>query len=87
MWRLIVLTIALVILYFMVKSAVRSLLSIGRDVAKVPPGGPASELVQDPVCGMFITKEGALFVKHGDQTQFFCSDICRANYQKKLTSA
>jgi YHS domain-containing protein len=87
MWRMIVLAIALVILYFMVKSAVRSFFGKGRNIAKIPPGGPASELVQDPVCGMFITKEGALFVRHDGQTQFFCSDVCRASYQKKFTPA
>ena len=87
MWRMIVLAIALIILYFMVKAAVRGLFHKGRDVAKVPPPGSSSELVQDPVCGMYVAKEGALFVRRGDQTEFFCSDVCRASYQKKFTPA
>ena len=87
MWRPIVLAVLLVILYFMVKSAVRGFFGKGRDVAKVKSSETSSVLVQDPVCGMYVAQEGAFFVRQNDRTHFFCSDSCRAAYQKKLSSA
>jgi YHS domain-containing protein len=36
---------------------------------------------------MFVPKEGSFFLQQGDRTFFFCSETCRAGYQKKLTSA
>lgn len=88
MWRFIVLGVLLVIVYFMVKSALRGLFGKGQDVTRsVGASGRPSEMVQDPVCGMFIPKEGAYFLDHSAQRVFFCSETCRAGYQKKLGSA
>jgi YHS domain-containing protein len=88
LWRFIVLGVLLVIVYFMVKSALRGLFGKGQDVTRsVGTSGTPSEMVQDPVCGMFIPKEGAYFLHQGNQTYFFCSETCRAGYQKKLSSA
>jgi YHS domain-containing protein len=86
MWRLIVITILLVIVYFMVRSAVRNLFGKGREAGRVESSGPSSELVQDPVCGMYVAREGAFFVREAERTWFFCSDACRAAYQQKLKS-
>ncbi len=88
MWRFFVLGILLVIVYFMVKSVLRSLLGKDKEVAK-PAGslGRPSEMVQDPVCGMFVPKEGSFFLQQGDRTYFFCSETCRAGYQKKLSAS
>jgi YHS domain-containing protein len=43
-------------------------------------------MVQDPVCGMFVPKEGSFFLQQEDRTYFFCSETCRAGYQKKLSA-
>jgi YHS domain-containing protein len=43
-------------------------------------------MIQDPVCGMFVPKEGAFFLQQEDRTYFFCSETCRASYQKKLSA-
>ncbi len=88
LWRFIVLGVLLVIVYFMVKSALRSLLGKDKEVARsVGSSGQQSEMTQDPVCGMFVPKEGSFFLHQGDRTYFFCSETCRASYQKKLSSA
>ncbi len=88
MWRFIVLGVLLIIVYFMVKSALRGLFSKSRDVARpLGPSGKPSEMVQDPVCGMYVPKEGSFFLQQGDHTHFICSETCRADYQKKLSSA
>jgi YHS domain-containing protein len=88
MWRFFILGVLLVIVYFMVKSALRGLLGKNKEVARSvgSPGSP-SDMVQDPVCGMFVPKEGSFFLQQGDRTYFFCSETCRASHQKKLTSA
>ncbi len=87
LWRFIVLGVLLVIVYFMVKSALRGFFGKGQDVTRsVGTSGRPSEMVQDPVCGMFVTKEGSFFLQQGDRTVFFCSETCRASYQKKLST-
>ena len=85
MWRFFVLGILLIIVYFMVKSALRRLLGKDKKVVKSAGTlGRPSEMAQDPVCGMFVPREGSFFLQQGDQTYFFCSETCRAGYQKKL---
>lgn len=88
MWRIFILGVLLVIVYFMARSALRGLFGKGKDVARSvgAPGSP-SDMMQDPVCGMFVPKEGSFFLQQGDRTYFFCSETCRAGYQKKLGSA
>ena len=88
LWRLIVFGVLLVIIYFLVKSALRGLLGKDKEVARsVGSSGNPSEMLQDPVCGMFVPKEGSFFLQQGERTYFFCSETCRATYQKKLSSS
>jgi YHS domain-containing protein len=88
MWRFILLGILLVIVYFMARSALRSLFAKRRDMALPERGqGAPAEMVQDPVCGMYISKEGAFFLEQSGRTHFFCSETCRASFQKKVSSA
>lgn len=87
MWRFFVLGVLLVIVYFMVRSALRGLLGKDKEVApSVGASGSLSEMVQDPVCGMFVPQEGSFFLQQEDRTYFFCSETCRASYQKKLSA-
>lgn len=86
MLRLVILAILLVVVYFMVRSALRGLLAKRQDHARGELSGQASEMVQDPVCGMFVPKEGALFIRNSDRTYFFCGNSCRDTYEKKLSS-
>jgi YHS domain-containing protein len=87
MWRLIVFAVLLVIVYFLVRSAVRGFFQKRQDVARAGSSGLSSELVQDPVCGMFVPKEGAYFIRNADRTHFFCGESCRDIYERKLSSA
>ncbi len=88
MWRFFVLGVLLAIVYFMVRSALRGLLGRDKEGARsVGSSGSPADMIQDPVCGMFVPREGAFFLQQGDRTYFFCSETCRANYQKKLSSA
>ena len=88
MWRLIVFALLVLIMYFMVRSAIRGLLNQNKEKPRsVRSAGDASELVQDPICGTYLAKDGAYFVREGERTHFFCSEACRESYQRKLSSA
>ncbi len=86
MWRLLILAILLIVVYFMVRRALRGVLGKRQDTARGELSERTSEMVQDPVCGMFVPKEGALFIRNADRTYFFCGNSCRDKYEKKLSS-
>jgi YHS domain-containing protein len=51
-----------------------------------PFGGKTQEriggtLVRDPQCGTYIPEAGAIRVKEGGQTLYFCSPECRDAFQ------
>ncbi len=37
-------------------------------------------MVKDPVCGMFFPKREGIELRHGGQTQVFCSEACRDRF-------
>ena len=41
---------------------------------------PATKLVRDPVCGMFVTPAKALTATAAGETKYFCSDTCRRKW-------
>jgi YHS domain-containing protein len=41
---------------------------------------PATKLVRDPVCGMFVMPGKALTVSASGQTKYFCSEACRRTW-------
>jgi YHS domain-containing protein len=41
-------------------------------------------LVKDPVCGMHLAEELALPMNANGQTQYFCSEECRAKYESSV---
>jgi len=41
-------------------------------------------LVKDPVCGMHLAEELALPMSANGQTQYFCSQQCRAKYENSV---
>lgn len=40
------------------------------------PQAEIDEMVQDPVCGMYIPRKQAIARKIGTETHFFCSEEC-----------
>ena len=46
------------------------------------PEVQADELVQDPVCKVFIPRRNALLARKDGQDYFFCSEGCRKNFLK-----
>ena len=41
-------------------------------------------LVKDPVCGMHLAEELALPLSANGETQYFCSEECRAKYENSV---
>jgi YHS domain-containing protein len=45
---------------------------------------PGKRLVKDPVCGMHLAEELALPMSANGETQYFCSQECRAKYESSV---
>lgn len=41
-------------------------------------------MVKDPVCGTFVSTEGTIRVREGEQLHHFCSYECRDKYLKQI---
>lgn len=85
MYRLLFITGLLILLYFLIRSAIREL------TGKKGTGGGAlmedpNKMVQDPVCKIFVPKGTAVMAEIGGQTYFFCSRDCALTFQKQLSS-
>jgi YHS domain-containing protein len=46
-------------------------------------GRPPVKMVADPVCGTYVIPEKALQSTRGRETQYFCSDACRAKWEAR----
>ncbi len=72
MYRLLIVIGLLVILYFLVRSAIREL-SGGKGQAQVLTD--KNQMVQDPVCRIYVTRGSAVAESIGGQTYYFCSRV------------
>jgi len=71
---------------------VGSLLGGGKQASLNGTGSAATQdsamrgkrLVKDPVCGMHLAEELALPMSADGETQYFCSQDCRAKYESSV---
>jgi YHS domain-containing protein len=82
MYRIIFILILLIILYFLLRSAFREF--GGRQSERVLPQSK-DQMVQDPVCRVFIPRGSAVTETIGGQTYCFCSQGCATTFQKQMT--
>lgn len=83
MYRLLLVLGLLVLLYFLLRSAVRELRGKkGPDQTVTDK----NQMVQDPVCRMYVPKGSAVEASIGGQTYYFCSRDCAQTFQKQLSS-
>jgi YHS domain-containing protein len=61
---------------------VRSVLE-GAGVIGAPPPQPSVKLVRDPVCGKYLPPSRALRAGSGASLQYFCSEQCRREWDRK----
>lgn len=81
MYRIIFALILLIILYFLIRNAFRELKGkTGMD--RFPPS--KDQMVQDPVCHVFVPRGSAVTEVIGGQTYCFCSRNCATTFQKQM---
>ena len=81
MYRIILTLGLLVVLYFLLRSAVRQFKGRG-EPDLLPPG--KNHMVQDPVCKVFVPRGTAITEDIGGQTYYFCSRSCAHKFQEQL---
>lgn len=81
MYRLLFIIGLLVILYFLVRSAIREL-SGGKGQGQL---ADKNQMVQDPVCRIYVPRGAAVAESIGGQTYYFCSRDCAQTFQKQLS--
>jgi len=54
----------------------------GTPAAAARQGPRAVKMMQDPVCGTYVVPDKAVTLTRGGQQIFFCSDACRAKYDR-----
>ena len=81
MYRIILVLGLLVVLYFLLRSAFRQFKGQG-EPDLLPPG--KNQMVQDPVCKVFVPRGAAITEDIGGQTYYFCSQSCAQKFQEQL---
>lgn len=86
MYRFFLILVLLIILYYLIRRALRN---IGQEGALEKPkdgGALGNQMVQDPVCRVFIPRDHAVKELIGGQTYFFCSRGCATAFEKQLSA-
>ncbi len=82
MLKLFIILGLLVLLYFLIRGAVRELRSGHRhDLALEEK----DHMVQDPFCRVYVPQGTAVSERIGGQTYYFCSRDCAQAFQKELS--
>jgi YHS domain-containing protein len=83
MYRLVLIVGLLIILYFLLRRAIREL---GRHRERDLPTNSQDMMVQDPVCLTYVPRASAVSAQIGGQTYFFCSRQCAHTFQERLSA-
>ena len=83
MYRIIIILILLMLLYFLIRSAVHALHERSKTVGQNQLSDK-HQMVQDPVCRVFVPKGAAVQEEIGGQNYFFCSRECAKTFQRQL---
>ena len=82
MYRIIIILVLLIVLFFMVRKAFREFWG----PKKGDPALPAKDvMVQDPVCKAYIAAGNAMVEKIGGQTYFFCGSDCAFKFKNYMS--
>lgn len=81
MYRLLLIVGLLVVLYFLLRSAVRELTG-RKEQEPALPG--KNDMLQDPVCRTYVPRGTAVSASIGGQTYFFCSQDCAQTFRQQL---
>jgi YHS domain-containing protein len=81
MYRVILILGLLAVLYFLLRKALRGLKGQGQPERLAPS---KDDMVQDPVCLVFVPRGVAVTEDIEGQTYYFCSRSCAHKFQEKL---
>lgn len=83
MYRLFLILGLLVVLFLLLRSAYRNSKLVGS-----PTGPPldGDQMVQDPVCGVFVPRKTAIVKQVGEGLNCFCSQECADKFQEQPAS-
>lgn len=81
MYRIILILGLLVVMYFLIRRAFREFNRRG-EPERLAPG--KDQMVQDPVCRVFVPRGVAVTEDIGGQTYYFCSQSCAHKFQEQL---
>jgi YHS domain-containing protein len=81
MYRIILILGLLTVLYFLLRRALREFKGQGQP-ERFPPN--KDQMVQDPVCLVFVPRGVAVTEDIGGQTYYFCSRSCAHKFQQQL---
>lgn len=84
MYRILLIFGLLLVLYFLLKRALREFKHSNLDDRGMSVD--QDQMVQDPVCHMFVPRKIAFVEKIGGQVYCFCSRQCAAAFQKQQSS-
>ena len=83
MYRLFLIIGLLVMFFVLLKSIYRNSKLAGRSSG---PPLDGDQMVQDPVCGVFVPRKTAIVQQVGGISNCFCSQECAAKFQEQRTS-
>ena len=86
MYRFFLIAVLLVILYYLIRRAMRKIGQGGAVERSGDIGSPENQMVQDPVCRVFVPRETAVKEQIGGQPYFFCSRGCATAFEKQLSA-
>ena len=85
--RLFLIALLLLIIYFTIKSFFQPIKKPQKSPQyKKSEHEPETEMVQDPVCGVYVPLESAFTLSYQGKVYYFCSSACREKFQEKLKS-
>ncbi|MDD4730551.1 MAG: transcriptional regulator [Desulfovibrio sp.] len=85
MTRFLFIAIAIGIIYLLLKGDKKK--KVERQRKEEERLKASGDLVQDPVCGAYVDRNGQIRVRQGDEVHHFCSYECRDKFLKRLEGA
>ncbi len=84
MWRYVFLAVCGYVLYKMFMGDRRNKAAQQAQAQPNPMASQGEEMVKDPICGSYVSKEGNIRVRDGENLIHFCSYDCRDKYVKQI---
>ncbi len=83
MYRLFLILGLLIVFFVLLKSIYRNSKLAGKSSG---PPLDGDQMIQDPVCGVFVPRNNAIVRQVGGVSICFCSQECAAKFQEQRTS-